>query len=189
MDAFIFLAGVFFGCTLLYILLEVQRKLNLIKLKNSYNLAFSEIKSLIGTKSLKFVSRFNDFITFKANGSTLGKVTVIIDQKKSEVSIFREDIVIYTHHYADITLIKSLIESIYKEYNTQIRDCYRVMGNIIDKATIQKMNPGLDFPDAFPKKSEVSNLTIDFILDRINEVGLNNLTKEEKEFLDNFQKK
>jgi hypothetical protein len=40
----------------------------------------------------------------------------------------------------------------------------------------------------FPKISQ-RNFTMDDILDRINEVGLNNLTKEEKDFLNNYQKK
>lgn len=184
----IFLTGLFLGFTIFYVILEVTKKINLIKLKKQYNDAFSEIESLIGTKSFKFVSRFNDYLTFKAHGATLGKVTIVTIPKKGEVSIFRDETIIFTQHYADSGLIKSLINNINITYDNQIKDCYKVMGNIIDKATIKKMNPDVEFPEAFPKITQ-RTFTMDDILDRINEVGLNNLTKEEKDFLNNYQKK
>ena len=83
----IFLSGLFLGFTIFYVILEVTKKMSLIKLEKQYNDAFSEIQSLVGTKSFKFVSRFNDYITFKAHGATLGKVTIVTIPKKGEVSI------------------------------------------------------------------------------------------------------
>jgi hypothetical protein len=60
------------------------------------------------------------------------------------------------------------------------------MGNIVDKRSILRLNPNANFPEAFSKpKVEKKVLDLDSILDRINEVGISNLTKEEKEFLKN----
>jgi hypothetical protein len=174
--------GLFVGLT------KLTNYLNLKKLQEGSNTFFNEIKELVGSKSFRFINRVNDHLTFKVTTKSLGKVTLIMVISKKDISIFQKNECIYTTHYADPNLIKSIVDNIETSYDSQIKDCFQIMGNVIDKASVRKMNPDVDFQEAFPKPEPIS-FTIDDVLDRINEVGFQNLTPEEKEFLQNYQKK
>ena len=187
-----FVLGVCFGMCLgfaLFIgLTKLVTQINLKKLQDDYNQFFTEIKDLVGTKSFKFVNRFNDHLTFRVTTKSLGKVTLIMVMSKRDISIFQKNECIYTTQHADTNLIKSIVDNIESTYDSQIKDCFQIMGNVIDKSSIRKMNPDANFPEAFPKP-EMPIFNIDDILDRINEVGIQNLTQEEKDFLQNYQNK
>ena len=187
-----FVLGVGFGIILGFVLFigltKLVTQINLKKLQDDYNQFFTEIKDLVGTKSFKFVNRFNDHLTFRVTTKSLGKVTLIMVMSKRDISIFQKNECIYTTQHADSNLIKSIVDNIESTYNSQIKDCFQIMGNVIDKSSIRKMNPDANFPEAFPKP-EMPIFNIDDILDRINEVGIQNLTQEEKDFLQNYQNK
>ena len=187
-----FILGIVFGMCLGFALFFGLAKLvnhwNLKKLQDDYNQFFTEIKKLVGSTSFKFVNRFNDHLTFRITTKSLGKVTLIMVISKRDISIFKNNECIYTTHYADPNLIKSIVDNIESSYDSQIKDCFQIMGNVIDKSSIRRMNSDAEFPEAFPKPEDLI-FSIDDILDRINEVGIQNLTLEEKEFLQNYQKK
>jgi len=187
-----FVLGVCFGMCLgfaLFIgLTKLVTKINLKKLQDDYNTFFTEIKELVGSNSFKFINRYNDHLTFRVTTKSLGKVTLIMVMSRRDISIFQKNECIYTSQHADSNLIKSIVDNIESTYDSQIKDCFQIMGNVIDKTSIRRMNPDADFPEAFPKP-EMPIFNIDDILDRINEVGIQNLTPEEKEFLQNYQKK
>lgn len=187
-----FVLGVGFGIILGFVLFigltKLVTQINLKKLQDDYNQFFTEIKDLVGTKSFKFVNRFNDHLTFRVTTKSLGKVTLIMVMSKRDISIFQNNECIYTTQHADSNLIKSIVDNIESTYDSQIKDCFQIMGNVIDKSSIRKMNPDANFPEAFPKP-EMPIFNIDDILDRINEVGIQNLTQEEKDFLQNYQNK
>ena len=180
--------GMCLGFALFVCLTKLVNHLNLKKMQDDYNTFFTEIKDLVGSKSFKFINRLNDHLTFRITTKSLGKVTLIMVISKRDISIFKNNECIYTTHYADPNLIKSIVDNIESSYDSQIKDCFQIMGNVVDKGSIRKMNPNADFPEAFPKPEEII-YNIDDILDRINEVGIQNLTLEEKEFLQNYQKK
>jgi len=187
-----FVLGVCFGMCLgfaLFIgLTKLVTHINLKKLQDDYNTFFTEIKELVGSNSFKFINRYNDHLTFRVTTKSLGKVTLIMVMSRRDISIFQKNECIYTSQHADSNLIKSIVDNIESTYDSQIKDCFQIMGNVIDKTSIRRMNPDADFPEAFPKP-EMPIFNIDDILDRINEVGIQNLTPEEKEFLQNYQKK
>ena len=187
-----FVLGVCFGMCLgfaLFIgLTKLVTHINLKKLQDDYNTFFTEIKELVGSNSFKFINRYNDHLTFRVTTKSLGKVTLIMVMSRRDISIFQKNECIYTTQHADSNLIKSIVDNIESTYDSQIKDCFQIMGNVIDKTSIRRMNPDADFPEAFPKP-EMPIFNIDDILDRINEVGIQNLTPEEKEFLQNYQKK
>jgi len=192
MNIIIFAFGVCLGFALFLLLTNLVNKWNLKKLQDSYNQFFTEIKELVGSSSFKFINRFNDHLTFRVTTPANGKVTLILVLSKKEISIWQKGELLHSTHYANPNLIKSIVQDIEMSYDSKIRDCFQIMGNVIDKASIRKMNPDADFPEAFPEafpKTEVTIFSIDDILDRINEVGIQNLTREEKEFLQNYQKK
>lgn len=176
-----------FGFALFVGLSRLMDKINLKKLKDSYNTFFSEVKELIGSNSFKFLSRFNDHLTFKVTTKSLGKVTLIVALSKRDISIFQKNELIYNTHYADPNLIKDIFNDIESTYDKQIKDCFQIMGNIVDKGSVRKINSDVEFSEAFPKEENI--ISIDDVLDRINEVGMQNLTPEEKDFLQNYQKK
>lgn len=188
MNIIIFAFGVCLGFALFLLLTNLVNKWNLKKLQDSYNQFFTEIKELVGSSSFKFINRFNDHLTFRVTTPSKGKVTLILVLSKKEISIWQKGELLYSTHYANPNLIKSIVQDIEMSYDSKIRDCFQIMGNVIDKTSIRKMNPDAEFPEAFPK-TEVTIFSIDDILDRINEVGIQNLTREEKEFLQNYQKK
>jgi hypothetical protein len=179
-----FIIGFLFGIGIVFSMIKLVNYLNLKNLKNEYNSVFKEVRSIVGTKSMGFLSRFNSQVMFKANLKSIGEVNLILLLESKELSIFQGDKVIYTTHYADKNLIDTLIFNIENFYKQQIDNCYNIMGNIIDKGSIRKLNPNAQFQEAFPNP-EKKSLDLDSILDRINEVGISNLTKEEKEFLKN----
>jgi hypothetical protein len=180
--------GMILGFSLFIFLTKMVNKINLKKIQDEYNKFFSEVKELVGSKSFKFINRYNDHLTFRVTTKSLGKVTLIMVLSKRDISIFQKNECIYTTQHADVNLIKSIVDNIEKTYESQIKDCFQIMGNIVDKSSIRKMNPDADFPEAFPRP-ELPIYSIDDILDRINEVGIHNLTPEEKQFLQNYQKK
>lgn len=183
----IFILGFSAGILFAFLLAKFSLKYSQKKLEDEYNNFFKEISSLIGTKSFKFVSRFNDYVTFKAETDSLGQVSVIITLDNKNISILQNDKLVYTDHHADRKLVDGILDNILKSYSSKINDCFKVMDNIVDKNTIRKMNPDIDLPDAFPKPP-TKTFSIDIILDRINEVGISNLTDEEKKFLEDYQK-
>jgi len=187
-----FILGIVFGMclgfALFFYLTKLVNHLNLKKIQDDYNTFFTEIKDLVGSNSFRFINRVNDHLTFRVTTKSKGKVTLIMVINKKNISIFQKNECIYTTQHADPDLIQSIIDDIEMIYDSQIKDCFQIMGNVVDKGSIRKMNPNADFPEAFPKLEEII-YNIDDILDRINEVGMQNLTPEEKDFLQNYQKK
>lgn len=180
--------GMCFGFVLFVGLTKLVNQWNLKKLQDSYNQFFTEIKELVGSTSFRFINRFNDHLTFRVTTKSKGKVTLIMTLSKKDISVFQKNELIYSTHYADPNLIKTIVDDIETSYDSQIKDCFQVMGNVVDKASIRRMNPDAYFPEAFPKQEDII-FNIDDVLDRINEVGMQNLTPEEKDFLQNYQKK
>ena len=114
---------------------------------------------------------------------------LILFLDKGDVAIFKKGDLLYSTHYTDKNLVKSIVDSLQDNFKKQIMDCVLVMNNVIDRKTITRLNPDVEFPPAFQSVEEEEEFTIDDILDRINEVGLENLTEKEKKFLDEYQNK
>lgn len=180
----IFTVGVIFGFALFYGLLKLNAWYQVKKLEEDYNSIYSEILGLVGSKSLKFVNRYNNTVTFRVNLKSHGVVDLIYLIDKKDLNIFRGNVCMYSSFYTDKKILNELCQKIDTSYNKELMDCVDVMGNIIDRRTITKLNPNVQFPAAFPIV-EPDPLNLDDILDKINAVGLDKLTPEEKEFLKN----
>lgn len=186
MFAVIFTLGIVVGFLMSIGLIKLKNYSNQKKLEDESNSVFKEINKLVGLESFKFISRFNDTLTFVVKTESKGKVSLLVLLDKNDVLILQKKNVIYTTEHADKKIISSIISGVKMMYEKQIQDCYIILGNIIDKKTIKKLNPSIEFPDAHPKSGSTI-YTLDYILDRINEVGIENLTPEEKQFLENYQ--
>lgn len=186
----IFIWGVVMGMSLLILLNKISLHLQTKNVTEEYNTFFTEIKDLIDKNSCRFLSRYNNNVNFRITTQTQGKVDLILFLDKGDVAIFKKGDLLYSTHYTDKTLVKSIVDTLQSNFKKQIMDCVLVMNNVIDRKTITRLNPDVEFPPAFQSEvEEEEGFTIDGILDRINEVGLENLTDKEKKFLYEYQNK
>ncbi len=166
------------------IFLRVISFLQMLKLKSDYNKVFGEILNAVGTKSVKFLNRFNDTITFQVSTIGHGKLELIYFMDKKDISTFKDGSVFYTSFYADKIIIENICNKLDDFHDVEISDCVNILGVLVDKKTVMKLVPNqmIGFEDNTPK------FTIDGILDRISQVGIQNLTKEENDFLTEYHK-
>ena len=184
---FIFICGLFIGGLSLFGILKLHEYLQIKALKDEQNLIYNEIVGLIGTKSVKFMARFNDNVTFRV-ATKLGKFDMIVFLDKKDLGLFSKGDCVLSTQYADKEIIDGLCQKLEESYDKDLKDCVNIMGNIIDRKTMTRLNPSINFPPAFPDESEQEpQFNMDDILDRINQVGLDRLTDIEKKFLEQYQ--
>ena len=144
---------------------------------------------MVGTSSVKFSSRYNNTVTFLVSTTFKGKVDLVFFLDKSDFRILSKGEFILGTEHADKKIIEDLCLKLEESYDKDLKDCVKVMGHIVDRKTVKLVNPNVTFPPAFPEDEvEESNFTIDGVLDRITQVGMENLTDDEKRFLEQYQK-
>jgi hypothetical protein len=120
---------------------------------------------------------------------------------KKDVAIFKSDKCIYTSELLDDKILDEVISAIDTYHNDKILDTVNMMGLIFSREDFEKKfnvkvedlqknmygGPNQEISDIDRIKNENENkYNIDDILERITSVGIENLTLEEKEFLDNY---
>lgn len=185
-----FLFGIIFGLLIFAKLSEWKAEKELQKVRDEHNNIYLEIESLIGKRNVYFLGRFNDSISFRTTTLTFGVIDILFFFDKKDISLFKKNECIYGSSYVDKEIIKNICSKLESQFSEEIKDCVKIFGNIIDRKTISRINPGIEFPPAFPVVPPVESktFTIDDILDRIGEVGINNLDDDEKKFLEQYQK-
>lgn len=160
---------------------------------------FEEILANIKKGKAVFVSRVNQTVMLDTRLKDYNIVNVVYLMDKSIVCIFKENRCIYTSEKLDKKLSDSLIENINQKYGSQIDDVVEVLGVTISREELESKlkdfestHPNLDLT-ALNKKEYTDveriieeneeRLDIDSILDKINRVGMENITVEELEFL------
>ena len=159
-----------------------------LKFKQSQNLIFDGLLKRFEEKKVKFLSRINNYVTFTTKLNDMGKVEVVYFLDTKTINIFKNKICVHTSMYCDIEIVKSIQISIMDNFNTEINDTIQIMNNKLDKSTYFKMlkEKGVSDGDVYfenEENIERNIFTIDDILDKINEVGIDKLTNEEKDFL------
>jgi hypothetical protein len=155
---------------------------------------FREISSNISLGKSEFVTLVNDILQLSTNTIDFGNVGVLVFLEKKEISIYKGDNKIYTSKDLDTEDEIELIESINSIYSKHINDTVEVYGLKFNKTSFEKQFG--ESLDKLKKEEEsdtqkISNenskkFDIDEILDKISEVGYNNLTDDEKDFLSKF---
>lgn len=181
-----FLIGTAFGFLLLLQFSKWDANQKIKKLKEQHDSVFLEIERLIGTKSLYFLGRYNNNVTFKVITKD-SKMDLVFFLDKKDICLFKKDQCLYSTQFVDKRIVENICSKLEQSFSTEMSDCVKIMGNIIDRKTVLKLNPYVEFPPAFPV-APPQIFTIDDILDRISEVGLDNLNSEEKQFLNEYQK-
>lgn len=167
---------------------------------------FKEILENLKKNQAVFISRVNQTIMIDTRLKQHDVVNIVYLMDKKVVCIFKENKCIYTSDEIDNNLRDNIIDNIHEKYGNQIDDVVEVLGVTISREELESKlkdfenaNPKLDMT-IFNNDKEISDVEkiieennekfdIDSILDKINKVGLEKITKEELNFLKEQSKK
>ena len=166
------------------------------------NDVYSNLLSNIYSDRTFFTSRINNTVSLETLIDGEGKVNIMYMMDKKDIAIFKNDKCIYTSDLVKSDLLDDIITAIDIYHKDKIVDTVNMMGLIFSREEFEKkfnirvedMKKGMYAPmevydiDKMINEDEI-DFDIDYILDRISEVGIENLTPDEKEFLDNYNSK
>jgi hypothetical protein len=162
---------------------------------------FQNVLDNLYTNKTSFVSRINNTVTIMTElNECIVNVVYLMDRR--DIAIFKGDKCIYTSDSIDKSLVDEIIVGLDVFYKREINDVVNVMGMVFSrdefenkfKIKVEDMKKGMfgGFPkeemsdiEKIKRQNEVK-FNIDDILDRITSVGIENLTPEEKRFLDSY---
>ena len=175
------------------------------RLKNKRLLAdglnqFKEILENIKMGRAVFVSRVNQTIMIDTKLKKYDIVNIVYLMDKRIVCIFKENKCIYTSDIIDSELNDTIISNIHEQYGKEIDDVVEVLGVTISRDELETKikdfednNKNISFDlNNFKKEStdiekiieeNEERFEVDSILDKINKLGMEKITKEELEFL------
>ena len=200
--------GVFLGGLLKNWSNKLSEKMAHNKLILDKNKQFKQILEKINTKRSRFKTRINNTVYIGVKLEDYGKVDLVyfLDKEENQLNIFKSDKLIMTSDLVFEDLINEIINSINKVHYHRIIDVVEILGLVfyreefersfgisvheLKKRTDNLMKSMNDDQSDIEKIVNKNNrkLDIDDILDKINKVGIENLTEEEKEFLNNYNK-
>jgi hypothetical protein len=173
------------------------------KLVLDRNNQFKQILEKLKTKKTRFKTRVNNTVYIAVKLNDYGKVDILYFLDKRDLSIFQGDKCIYTSQDVDSNLLNEIMDTIELVHYRKIVDVVEILGfifyredfeknfninvNELKERTSQMMKP-------MESESDIKNIInsnknkfdIDEILDKINRVGIENLTKEEIDFLNKY---
>lgn len=164
---------------------------------------FAEILTKVSTGKSRFKTRVNQTVYISVKLADHGKVNVVYLIDKKDIAIFKEEKCIYTSDQVEKNLITDIIVSIENRHGWRIDDVVNVLGFVFYREDFEK-SFGMKFDDISKSlgmkpqsESEIDNIVnnnenkfdIDEVLDKIGKLGIEMLSKEEREFLDNYSKK
>ena len=167
-------------------------------IKNQFLQLLNNIKS----KKSKFKSRVNQTVYISSTLTDYGNIELVYLMNKEDVAIFKDNKCIYTSVGLDSEVKKNLISTINSVYNNDINNVVEVMGFVfsvnefertfnVSVKDLQKQQKNIvDMQKSDVDKIVENNskkLTLDDILDKISKVGFDNLTDDEKNFLNNIK--
>jgi hypothetical protein len=197
-----FILGVIWGFVLFYLAYRYSNWRSDKKIANEISSQFEEVLSNLKMNQAVFVSRVNQTVIVDTRLSKLDIVNIVYLMDKQIVCIFKDNNCIHTTETLDINLKSEILTEINTKFNKEINDVIDVMGMTISREDFQKK---LEEIQKFTKnnsnslnieKSEVDQILqeneikydVDVILDKISKDGIDSISIEEKEFLDNLNK-
>ncbi len=136
------------------------------------------LKSL---SNAKFISRINNNVEISIDLLN-DKISLYYILNKNDIVIFRGQECIKTSDNSDRKVIDKIIYEILLKWKDRINSIVNMNGSIIDKNTYTRI-----VNNTKNDQNELNKiLSLDDILDRINEIGFEKLSNEEKEYLRGF---
>lgn len=174
------------------------------KYNDEINSIFSDILENITIGKTKFVNRINNTVNITTHVNDYGVVNVVYLMDRQDIAIFKNDKCIYTSDLVNKDIVKAIVMNINLLYREKIDDVVDLMGMIFSREDFEKkfnvkvadLKGIFNTKSITSEKSDIDSIVaknknkfnIDDILDRINSIGIDNLTLEEKKFLDNYKK-
>jgi hypothetical protein len=198
-----FILGVIWGFVLFYLAYRYSNWRSDKKIANEISSQFEEVLSNLKMNQAVFVSRVNQTVIVDTRLSKLDIVNIVYLMDKQIVCIFKDNNCMYTTDQLNTNNLKSeILTEINTKFDKEINDVIDVMGMTISREDFQKK---LEEIQKFTKnnsnslnieKSEVDQILqeneikydVDVILDKISKDGIDSISIEEKEFLDNLNK-
>jgi hypothetical protein len=190
------LIGTMFSVAGAYIISYIKAR----KIRQKNNLVFKQILTNLQNGKGKFISRVNQTVQIDTKIKSEGKITMLFFIDKNDLSIFKDGNCVYTTQNVDEDILNSITSMIWSRFSERISDVVQLYNNIMDRKTFMKLisqakaevqvfnldeNGNIVDPINHFQKDEP--LTLDGILDRINQVGYDGLTETEKDFLKNHK--
>ena len=149
----------------------------------------SQIESLFinvldNIKSIKFGQRVHQYVQFKTENYLL---VYILDKK--ELSLFQGEDCIASSSQISKEISDNIIKYIDENFNKEINeDIVDVGGYLVSPSYIEEINSQYVSEEDYDDYEEVEEyLNLDDILDKINKEGIESLTHDELDFLNNYK--
>lgn len=196
MNSIIFISIISFLLGLLtnYFINNVVSKFKQLKKKELIESYFKEINNGVKSGLSNFVTRVNNIVVISFKMIDFGDVSITYNIESKETQVLKDNKEILTSSDVSLSEKLKLSRSIEEVHGTKIKDVVDVFGHLLNreefeqsmKETVEKVKNMLgDLPIEIETKHQFN---IDDILDRISQVGIENLTDEEKEFLKKYNK-
>lgn len=199
-----FILGVIWGFVLFYLAYKFSEWKSSKKIASNISSHFKEVLSNLKMNQAVFVSRVNQTVIVDTRLDKLDVVNIVYLMDKQIVCIFKDNNCMYTTESLDINLKSEILDEINNKFNKEINDVVDVMGMTISREEfqqkleeIQKFTmKNINLDELVVSENEIDKIVdenemkydVDAILDKISKDGIDSISKEEKEFLDNLNK-
>ena len=182
-----------------------KKRENLQKISDT-NKQYKQVLEKVKTKKSRFKTRINNTVFIGVKLEDYGRVDLLYFLDKNDLAIFKGEKCIMTSTDVSTDLMRDLIENINRVHHHKIDDVVEVLGFVFYREDFER-NFNVNFKEIKEKADHImktleenqsdidkiikrnnDKLDIDEVLDKINKVGIENLTKEELEFLNNYNK-
>ncbi len=199
-EVLIFMFGMAIGSCFSVVGAHIISYLKVQKIRKKNNEVFKQVLTNLQNGKGKFMNRINNTVQIDTKIKSEGKITMLFFIDKNEISIFKENVCVYTQQNVDEDIINSIISMIWSRFSERISDVIQLYNNVMDRKTFTKLvsqaktevqvfnlDENGNIIDQIDTEQKTTPLTLDDILDRINQVGYDGLSQIEKDFLKNHK--
>ncbi len=199
-EVLIFMFGMAIGSCFSVVGAHIISYLKVQKIRKKNNEVFKQVLTNLQNGKGKFMNRINNTVQIDTKIKSEGKITMLFFIDKNEISIFKENVCVYTQQNVDEDIINSIISMIWSRFSERISDVIQLYNNVMDRKTFTKLvsqaktevqvfnlDENGNIIDQIDTEQKPTPLTLDDILDRINQVGYDGLSQIEKDFLKNHK--
>jgi hypothetical protein len=202
------LSGIVIGIFLNKWFSKLSIKIEKMKTTKDVNEQFNTILKNLLNKKTKFKTRVNNTVYIGTKLPDYGKVDVIYLLDSKDIVVFKNEKCIFTTELVERELVTKITNNIENIHGDKINDVIDILGMVFSREDFEK-SFNINFKELREKslkminelkenkdlsdiekivKDNQSKFDIDEILDKINKVGIENLSEEEKRFLNNYNK-
>lgn len=188
-------ASIIFGWYLKTIWYKITTYVNNKKISDDITKQFSDVLDNLKNNKTTFKTRVNNTVYIETNISDHGLVNLVLLMDRNDIALFKENKCIYVSNTLDKSIISDIINQCTNLYADNINNIVPFFGTIyykpdFDKALKSQTQSNLKLKNESSDiqkiiKNNQKKLSLDDILDKIGEQGIDKLTEEERQFLKN----